>query len=552
MPAEFNERTWLTWLGKVRIVILLFVTAGGLAISGLTRTNTDVPVFLTVMGTWFAIGSAFIVLRPFWTDWQLLARIEVLTDLFLSAAVIYVTGSVDTTFNFLFPLVIIVASILLPRWWAYVTAALCFIAFGAVMELTYFDVVHSYSLNKPDIKSLQALILINLFAFTAIAYLASNLSQKLRQTDVELQGKSDELEDLQAVHEHIIHSMRGGLITTSLDGRVTLMNAAGQRLLGRRARDVFGMGVDEIFLDPLPQTNQNRSTGEVRSLLQDGSERTFGVSVSPLMNADQQLIGYVYTFDDLTEVRRLEREVRMRDRLSAVGRMAAGIAHEIRNPLASIAGSVQVLSQISDMSPEQQTLIQIVTKESERLNQIISDFLIYSREKNVELMSTDLLPLLEDTITLLRNHPRLQDPKIDIRTDFPAAHAVTVLGDADRLKQVFWNLSENALRAMVDGGTLTISVRNEGEMVAVSFKDTGVGLAPNQVEKIFEPFQSGFGTGTGLGLAIVYQIAQAHNGSISVQSTLNQGAEFTLRLKKSAQGAQLYEQMPRAAGVGRG
>jgi two-component system sensor histidine kinase PilS (NtrC family) len=551
MPAEFNERTWLTWLGKVRIVILLFVTAGGLAISGLTRTNIEVPVFLTVMGTWFAIGSAFIVLRPFWTDWQLLARIEVLTDLVLAAAVIYVTGSVDTTFNFLFPLVIIVASILLPRWWAYVTAALCFIAFGAVMELTYFDIVRSYSLSKPDIKSLQALILINLFAFMAIAYLASNLSQKLRQTDVELQGKSDELEDLQAVHEHIIHSMRGGLITTSLEGRVTLLNAAGQRLLGRRARDVFGKGVDEIFLDPLPRTNQNLSTGEVRALLQDGSERTFGISVSPLMNADQQLTGYVYTFDDLTEVRRLEREVRMRDRLAAVGRMAAGIAHEIRNPLASIAGSVQVLSQLSDMGPEQQTLIQIVTKESERLNQIISDFLIYSREKNLQLVPTDLLPLLEDTIALLRNHPRLQDQNIDIRTEFPK-DPVTVLGEADRLKQVFWNLSENALRAMLEGGTLTISVRNEGEMVAVSFKDTGIGLAPNQVEKIFEPFQSGFGTGTGLGLAIVYQIAQAHNGSISVQSAPAKGAEFTLRLRKSAQSSHAPEPMPRAAGVGRG
>jgi len=551
MPAEFNERTWLTWLGKVRIVILLFVTAGGLAITALTRTNVNVPVFLAVMGTWFAIGSAFIVLRPFWSDWQLLARFEVFTDLVLSGAVIYVTGSVDTSFNFLFPLVIIVASILLPRRWAYVTAALCFIAFGAVMELPYFDVVHSYSLSKPDIKSLQALILINLFAFMAIAYLASNLSQKLRQTDVELQGKSDELEDLQAIHEHIIHSMRGGLITTSLEGRVTLLNAAGQRLLGRRARDVFGKGVDEIFLDPLPRTNQNLTTGEVRALLQDGSERTFGITVSPLMNADQQVTGYVYTFDDLTEVRRLEREVRMRDRLSALGRMAAGIAHEIRNPLASIAGSVQVLSQISDMTPEQQTLIQIVIKESERLNQIISDFLVYSREKNVQLVSTDILPLLEDTITLLRNHPRLQEQKIDIATELPK-DPVTVLGDADRLKQVFWNLSENALRAMLNGGNLTISVRNEGDVVAIGFKDTGVGLAPNQVEKIFEPFQSGFGSGTGLGLAIVYQIAQAHNGSISVQSSPNRGAEFILRLKKATQSSHGIEPMPRAVGVGPG
>jgi two-component system, NtrC family, sensor histidine kinase PilS len=548
MPADTIERTWLTWLSKVRILILTFLVAIGWAITALTRTNIDLKIFFIVMAAWFAIGFGFMALHNLWADWRLQAKLEVFTDLVLSAIVVYVTGSVDTAFNFLFPLVIIVASILLPRWWAYVTAAVSFIAFGAVMELPYFDLVRTYSVSKPDLKSLQALILINLFAFMAIAYLASNLSQKLRQTDVELQGKSDELEDLQAIHEHIIHSMRGGLITTSLDGRVTLLNASGQRLLGRRARDVFGMGVDEIFLDPLPRTHFAANAGEVRSLLPDGSERTFGVSVSPLMNADQMANGYVYTFDDLTEIRRLEREVRMRDRLSAVGRMAAGIAHEIRNPLASIAGSVQVLSQIAELSEEQQTLIGIVTRESERLNQIISDFLVYSREKNLQLTPTHVVPLLEDTIALLKNHPRMQEKKYEIVRRFPA-DPMMVDGDADRLKQVFWNLAENALRAMTEGGTLTISVQEAGHDTLVIFKDTGIGLAANQAEKIFEPFQSSFGNGTGLGLAIVYQIAQAHNGSIAVQSEPGKGAEFTLRLKTSVK-----VQLPslHVAGVARG
>src|SRR3954470_23263888 len=199
MPAEFIERTWLTWLGRVRILILTFLVAIGWAITALTRTNIDLKIFVSVMATWYAVGFGFMLLRTFWDDWRLQAKLEVFTDLVLSAVVIYVTGSVDTAFNFLLPLVIIMASILLPRWWAYVTAAVSFIAFGVVMELPYFDIVRTYSISKPDLKSLQALILINLFAFMAIAYLASNLSQKLRQTDVELQDKSDELEDLQAI-----------------------------------------------------------------------------------------------------------------------------------------------------------------------------------------------------------------------------------------------------------------------------------------------------------------------------------------------------------------
>src|SRR5581483_10535976 len=206
----------------------------------------------------------------------------------------------------------------------------------------------------------------------------------------------------------------------------------------------------------------------------------------------------VYTIDDLTEIRRLEREVRMQDRLAAVGRLAAAIAHEIRNPLTSIAGSVSLLSGIPDLGEEHRQLLHIVTRESERLNGIITDFLAYYRGKQYNFVIVDLIPLLEDTLTLLENRLLSQNSGIRVERRYAAKQALT-LADGDKLKQVFWNFSENAVRAMKDtGGVLTVSLEPAGSDWQINFADTGPGISPQMTEKVFEPFQSQFEGGTGL------------------------------------------------------
>src|SRR5581483_11735974 len=212
----------------------------------------------------------------------------------------------------------------------------------------------------------------------------------------------------------------------------------------------------------------------------------------------------VYTIDDLTEIRRLEREVRMQDRLAAVGRLAAAIAHEIRNPLTSIAGSVSMLSGIPDLGEEHRQLLEIVTRESERLNGIITDFLAYSRTKQYNFVIVDLIPLLEDTLTLLENRLRSQNSGITIKRQYAVTQALA-LADGDKMKQVFWNFCENAVRAMKGReGVFTVSLERAGNDWQMNFSDTGPGMNPQMTEKIFEPFQSQFEGGTGLGLAIVY------------------------------------------------
>jgi two-component system sensor histidine kinase PilS (NtrC family) len=355
---------------------------------------------------------------------------------------------------------------------------------------------------------------------------------KLRQVDVQLKDASGALQNLQALHESIVQSMSGGVITTGLDGRITLVNRAAQHLLEISEAELNGRSVGELFQDPLPHFGGDRGDAEVRYKTTTGFHKTFRVLVSALNLSARGELGFVYSFDDLTEIRRLEREVRMQDRLAAVGRLAAAIAHEIRNPLTSIAGSVSMLSEAPSLNDEERHLLQIVIRESERLNNIITDFLAYSRGKQYRFERVDLVPLLQDTLTLLDHRLTAENAGITLERNFPASGA-WVLADGDKLKQVFWNFCENAVRAMKKkGGSLTVALTDRGTDWEMSFSDTGTGFNPQQIEKLFEPFQSNFEGGTGLGLAIVYQIVQAHEGKVWARSALGKGTSFVLRLRR--------------------
>jgi two-component system, NtrC family, sensor histidine kinase PilS len=533
MQPTFDERNWLVWLVKVRIFILTLLLAVELAIAQFTPTPLPMRLFLSTVLFWYSLSLFYVLLLSFWQEHRIQAALQVITDLVLVSLVIHETGGWDSSLNFLYPLVIIVAAVLLPRMWAGLLAALAFILYGAVLELNYYGLIPSYCTTHPGVKALQAIIVMNLFAFLAVAYLAGLLTAKLRQVGVQLKDTSGALENLQALHENIIHSISSGLITTGFDGRITLVNAAAEKLLERTALELTGTPVHRLFLDALPGVEGPKSHAEVRFDSPAKFRKTFRVRVAALTVPERETLGFVYVLDDLTEIRRLEREVRMQDRLAAVGRLAAAIAHEIRNPLTSIAGSVSMLCAVPEMNEEHRRLLDIVTRESQRLNAIITDFLAYSRTKQYRFEKVDLFHLLEDTLTLMEHRMTAENTGISIRRRYTAEQAF-VSADGDKIKQVFWNLCENAVRAMKGGGALTVTVEPLGHDWQVAVQDTGSGMTPQQIEKIFEPFQSTFEGGTGLGLAIVYQIVQAHEGKVWARSKPGEGTTFVLRLRRVA------------------
>ena len=563
MQSTFDERSWLAWLVKVRILILTFLLAIELGVAYLTPA--PLRLFISTILFWFGLSLFYALLLSVWQEHRLQASLQVLTDLIFVSLIVHETGAWDSSLNFLYALVIIVAAILLPRGWAQLVAAFAFILYGTVLELNYFGVVHPYYTTHPAWKALQGIIFVNLFAYIAIAYLSGLLNAKLRQARVELKDTSGALEDLQVLHENIIQSIGSGLITTGLDGHITLVNNAAQKLLEYASDQLMGTQVNKLFLDELPSADSQQPYSEVRFDTANAFRKTLGVRVASLNVPDRGALGYVYALDDLTEIRRLEREVRVQDRLAAVGRLAAAIAHEIRNPLTSIAGSVSMLSGIPDLSAEHRQLLDIVTRESRRLNAIITDFLAYSRGKRYRFEKVNLVPLLADTLILMRHRMTTEDSGIQIENRFDIPEAWT-LADGDRIKQVFWNFGENALRAMRKGGTLRVAIEPQGDDWQVSFADTGTGMTSQQTEKIFEPFQSNFEGGTGLGLAVVYQIVQAHEGKVWARSKPGVGTTFVLRLRRfdaerylmgsnqhpSASSTQMPEPAQLAAAAGKG
>jgi two-component system sensor histidine kinase PilS (NtrC family) len=542
-----------------RIIILTLL----LTITFLFQVSGEKYFFIPMINNFYYFISVFYLVTIFYAiflkrikDLQRFAFVQIVMDHLFITGLIYFTGGKESFFPITYIFSIIGSSIILYKGGAFFSASLSTFLYGLVLLLQLHRWINP--LGRPSLYDATQIfysLVIYMATFYIVAFLSSTISGELQKKKKELIQKQADYNQLETFNQNIIQSLDSGLLTIGLDGKINFLNRTAEKILNRKGEELKNVSIYDLF----PKINEaieegKRKTSDPSSDYQryqafltnyEGKKLYLGFSISPLTDPEGSLIGHTLIFQDITRIKEMEDQMKRGDKMAAIGLLAAGMAHEIRNPLASLSGSIQMLKSELVLDEYQQRLMEITIRESERLNGLITDFLLFAQPPQTNKMPWEIWKIIEETIELFTQSPPFHE---GIHIKRPSLRdPIQVMIDPKQMKQVFWNLLINAGQAMSDGGEISIDLekgneafgeanlplptqRTGKEWVKISITDSGEGIPSQEKEKIFEPFFTTKERGTGLGLSIVHKIVENHNGVIKVESEVGRGSTFTIFL----------------------
>lgn len=468
-------------------------------------------------------------------------------DALLITVLVFVTGGIRSVYSILYPLVIIYSALFLTRRGGLIVASFISLLYGSLLDLEYYEIIHpiysapwDYDFSAGDVLSM---IFIHIVSFYIVALLMSFVVEQEKTVRSRLAEKENEFHQLDLLHKSIIESVNTGIATIDLLGNIKSFNRAAEEITGFSFAEVQDRGIDRIFpgFPEILRTIRNKEgwqggvdRGEITVSGKQDKRIVLGFSVSSLMDSKDKKIGDTLIFQDLTAAKEMEREVESSKRLALIGEMAAGLAHEVRNPLASLSGSIQILKTTLALDETNDRLMQIVLRGRDQLENLVKNFLLLARPSPADREEIDINDIINDVLESLRYGPDWQEK---ISMEKRLCDGAGVLGNMTEIRQMLWNLAINAVQSMPESGRLTVATRlvpsdNRKEYLEIQIRDTGCGIGKDNTDDAFKPFYTTKDGGTGLGLAIANRIALSHGGKITIESEVKKGTICTLLLPR--------------------
>jgi two-component system sensor histidine kinase PilS (NtrC family) len=545
-PEQTSSRLHLLMFVRVTLVSLLL----GVAVIIQVRETRAffghiVNAHYFLIAAVYVLTFTYLIVFKYIKNLAKFAYFQILLDTVFITAIIYTTGGIESMFSLLYLLNIISGGIILYRRGGVMVASFSTILYGALLDLSYYGLISPMGADSSYGFTYQSgdifyRILVNGAAFYLMGFLSSFLSEQTRKSETELKARQKDIANLEILNENIIQSISSGLVALDEHGRIMVFNRGAETLFSMDSKDAIQKNIHEVipFIQPYLNSNNSNKIDQLSYSSNNGRRLDLLLNISPLADQDGSKKGEILFFQDTTRMKEMEREVKRMEDLAMLGEMAAGIAHEIRNPLASISGSIQVLN--DSLSREDalinERLMDIISREISRLNHMVNDFLQFARPQNSEIERFDLNQLITDTLLIFQNS---QSWSSQLRVEKEFLTPLEIASDPRQLKQVLWNIFLNASEAMPKGGVIRVSTDKidhadrsgtTPESVRIRVEDNGPGISPRVVKDMFKPFSTTKKGGSGLGLAIVKRIVEGLEGEVSGENLAHGGAAITIVL----------------------